>query len=92
VTKGQIMTLNELIERLEEIRDEASGDIQILGAFQPNYPLVADVAAVTTFLSEDADESGVYIALADARNYGSSAMWDDEVVYRDEEDADEDEE
>ena len=92
VTKGQIMTLNELIERLEEIRNEASGDIQILGAFQPNYPLVADVAAVTTFLSEDADESGVYIALGDGRNYGSSAMWDDEVVYRDEEDADEDEE
>lgn len=85
------MTLNELIERLEEILSEVSGTTPIRGAFQPNYPLVADVAAVTTFISEDADESGVYIALADGRNYGSSAMWDDEVVYRDEEDADEDE-
>jgi hypothetical protein len=85
------MTLNELIERLEELRDEVSGNTPIRGAFQPNYPLVADVAAITAFVSEDADESGIYIALGDGRDYGSRDMWEDEIVYRDEEDEDEDE-
>lgn len=85
------MTLNELIERLEEIREEVSGNTLIRGAFQPNYPLIAGVEAITTYVSEDADETGVYIALGDAREYGSSDLWNDELVYRDEEDEDEDE-
>lgn len=83
------MTLNELIERLEEIREEVSGDTRIRGAFQPNYPLIAEVEALTTYLSEDADETGIYIALGDGRDYGSRDMWNDEVIYRDEEDEDE---
>lgn len=85
------MTLDELIGRLEDLREEVSGDTPIRGAFQPNYPLVAEVAALTTYISEDADETGIYIALGDGRDYGSRDMWDDDLVYRDEEDEDEDE-
>jgi hypothetical protein len=80
------MTLNDLIERLEEIRDEVSGNTLIRGAFQPNYPLVSSIAAVTTIISDDADEAGIYIALGDGTKYGFGAMWDDEIVDRDEDD------
>jgi hypothetical protein len=84
------MTLNELIERLEEIRDEVSGNIQVLGAFQPNYPLIANIDAVTTLISDDSDRAGVYIALSDGNSYGSRDLWDDDFIERDE-DEDEDE-
>lgn len=74
------MTLNELIERLEEIRDhyEIAGDTPILGAFQPNYPLTASIAAVTTV--QYADSADIYIALGEAREYGTRSMWDDDLV------------
>lgn len=87
------MTLDEMIERLEEIREEVGGSVAIRGAFQPNYPLVTGVDAITTYVSDDSDKAGVYIALGDGRNYGSSDMWDDDFVYvneQDDEDEDED--
>lgn len=80
------MTLNELIERLEEIRDEVSGDSRIFGAFQPNYPLTTRVAAITTLVNEDAGTAKIYIALGDGDNYGSRNLWDDEIVYEEDED------
>ena len=83
------MTLNELIERLEEIRDEVSGNSEIFGAFQPNYPLTTRIAAITTLVSNDGDKAGVYIALGDGDNYGSRNLWDDEIVYEEDEDEDE---
>ena len=93
MTKGKPMTLDELIERLTDLRDdqEISGDTEIRGAFQPNYPLVAAVHAITTIVSDDEKEAGIYFALGDATTYGSEAMWDDDIVYRDEEDEDDDE-
>lgn len=86
------MTLNELIERLEEIRDDygVSGESQVHGAFQPNYPLVTYISAITTIVSDDVKEAGVYIALGDGTKYGLSDLWDDELVER-ESDEDEDE-
>lgn len=83
------MTLNELIERLEEIRDEVSGDSRIFGAFQPNYPLTTSIAAITTLVNEDAGTAKIYIALDDGSNYGSRNLWDDEIVYEEDEDEDE---
>jgi hypothetical protein len=87
------MTLDEMIERLIEIRDdfEVSGDTRIRGAFQPSYPLVGGIAAITTIVSDDENEAGIYIALGDGHNYGFGAMWDDDIVERDSEE-DEDEE
>lgn len=86
------MKLNELIEKLEDLRDnpDVGGDIEIRGAFQPNYPLISRIDAVTALISEDSKESGVYIALGDGTNYGSPLMWEDDVVYRDEEDEEDD--
>ena len=42
------MNLDEMIERLEEIREEVGGDFPVRGAFQPNYVLLSDVDAITT--------------------------------------------
>lgn len=86
------MTLNELIERLEDIRDEVSGDTKIFGAFQPNYPLTTRIAAITTLVNEDEGNAKIYIALGDGDNYGSRNLWDDDVIYEEEDDEDEDEE
>lgn len=83
------MKLRELIERLEEI-EEGCGNLEVKGAFQPNYPLVARVDAVTTIV-DDENKGFVYIALGEGRDYGSRSMWFDEIIDADE-DADEDEE
>jgi hypothetical protein len=86
------MTLSELIERLEEIRDDydVSGDTPIRGAFQPSYPLIAGIAAITTVIDDDADNAGIYIALGDGCNYGSRDLWNDELVEREDDEDDED--
>jgi hypothetical protein len=75
------MTLNELIERLEELRDdlEISGNSPIKGAFQPNYPLTASVHAVTTLIDEEGN-ARIFIALGDAHDYGARTLWEDDIV------------
>ena len=78
------MTLDELIERLTDIRDdyEISGDTPVHGAFQPNYPLIAGIGAITTVLENNGDKVGIYIALGDGGQYGSRDLWDDDVIER----------
>lgn len=78
------MTLDELIERLEDLRDSygISGDSRVSGAFQPNYPLTARISAITA-IEGDADTT-IYIALDDAREYGTRSMWSDDVIGEDE--------
>jgi hypothetical protein len=86
------MTLDELIERLTDIRDdyEISGETPVRGAFQPNYPLIAGIAAITTVIEKDGDKAGIYIALGDAGNYGSRDLWDDDLIEREDDEDDED--
>jgi hypothetical protein len=56
------MTLDDLISRLEECRDElgdAGGDIEVRLASQPNYPFEWDIFGValsTDIETEDGDE------------------------------------
>jgi hypothetical protein len=52
--------LDELIERLEELRDESDERIKVQVAIQPNLPLVGDV--VDVHLSSATGEPVVYIA------------------------------
>ena len=84
------MNLDEMIERLEEIREEVGGDFPVRGAFQPNYVLLADIEAITT-VQGNSDEQGVFIALADGRSYGSKHHYDDDFVTVDEDEEDDDE-
>lgn len=73
------MTLNELIERLEEIRDEVGGGTTVRGVFQPNYPLIARIDAVTT-ITDSGKADGVFIGLAEAKEYGCSDHYADDFV------------
>lgn len=86
------MTLDELIERLTDIRDdyEISGDTPVRGAFQPSYPLLARIEAITTVIEKDGDKAGIYIALGDGNNYGSRDLWDDDLIEREDDEDDED--
>jgi len=52
------MTLNDLIEQLQDLVDEfpALGDRDVMIATQPSYPLTAVIDCVSLVDSEDADE------------------------------------
>ena len=43
------MTLNELLEELQDIvaNDDEAGEAEVRIAYQPNYPLAAEVDAIT---------------------------------------------
>jgi hypothetical protein len=73
------VSLDELIERLEEIREEVGGDFPIRGAFQPNYVLLSDVDAITT-VTDSGDENGVFICLGDGHEYGSKEHYADDFI------------
>jgi hypothetical protein len=86
------VNLDEMIERLEEIREEVGGDFPVRGAFQPNYVLLSDVDAITT-VTESGDENGVFICLGNGHEYGSREHYsDDFITIRDEDEEDEPEE
>lgn len=74
------MTISDLIERLSEILEE-HGDLPIRAALQPNYPLLAEIDAVTTIVDTVRDRAEVYLGLAEPREYGGSDLWADDVVY-----------
>ncbi len=88
------MTLDELIERLTDLRDVEGipGHMEVRIAQQPNYPLLGNLEAVTTVVeSQDGDsEATVYLASGDAKDYGFRSLWDDDIQYQDD-DNDEDE-
>ncbi len=68
------MNLEELIERLQElVEDHEAGEWDIEIAQQPNYPLVGFLEAI----SFDSEEKKIYLASANATEYGKRAMWED---------------
>jgi hypothetical protein len=73
------MTLQELIDRLEDLREEIGGDAKVRGVLQPNYPLIARIDAITAIVDSD-DKDGVFIGLGEAREYGSSIHYSDDIV------------
>jgi hypothetical protein len=80
------VNLEELIERLQElVEDHEAGEWDIQIAQQPNYPLVGFLEAV----SFNPEKKEIYLASANATEYGKRAMWED---YQDlsEEEEDED--
>jgi hypothetical protein len=76
------MTLNEIIERLQDLRDnyEVDGYAQVTGAFQPNYPLLADIEAITTIIDAFDGSTRIYLGLGGAESYGSGKEWDDDII------------
>ena len=76
------MTISELKEMLSEI-EEQHGDLEVVLAWQPTYPLQAHIEAVTAV-----DGEVVYLAQGAAPDmpYAPSEAWEGGDVYR--EDAD----
>lgn len=76
------MTLNELIESLEDMRElvDGNGDIKVRLAMQPNYPMLGSPLNVCLDHSEKGDR--VLIACSDHENYGCPRdAWDtDEIL------------
>lgn len=82
------MTLNELIEELLELRDsEDCGESEVMAAVQPNYPLAAEVDAITFDCASKGHSPVVWIATGAAphgRNpYAPKHAWDGGAVYAD---------
>jgi len=78
------MTLNELIETLTDISDnEDAGEMEVRGAYQPNYPLVGSISAVTLD-PHHIDGGRVWLALRavgyQESPYAPSHAWDGDVV------------
>jgi hypothetical protein len=78
------MTLDELIMRLEDIREEVGGEVSVRGVQQPSYPLLSRIDAITTVQS--GEKSEVFIGLAEAKDYGSQLHYEDDFVDAEEDD------
>jgi hypothetical protein len=78
-------TLDELIDALEEMREEVGGDAKVLVATQPNYPLSSRLGAVTA-ITDRTEGTVVYLAASETgTEYAPRAGWDGGVVYDEEE-------
>jgi hypothetical protein len=73
------MKLTELINRLEDLREEIGGNLEVRGVLQPNYPLIARISAITAIVDSN-NKDGVFIGLSEAKDYGSSIHYADDVV------------
>jgi hypothetical protein len=83
------MTINDLIERLEEYRDELGGDVEVRLMTQANYPFentiagVASGAEINEATDEDPDDAGdvddddvLYIVEGRQLGYGTKRAWE----------------
>ena len=83
------MTIDELIQRLEEYRDDLGGDAQVRLMTQQNWPFENEIVGLASGEEindpddeedEDVDEdSVVFIVEGKQRCYGSTRAW--EVAY-----------
>lgn len=83
------MTIDELIQRLEEYRDDLGGDAQIRLMTQQNWPFENEIFGLASGEEindpddeedEDVDEdSVVFIVEGKQRCYGSTRAW--EIAY-----------
>jgi len=83
------MTIDELIQRLEEYRDDLGGDAQIRLMTQQNWPFENEIVGLASGEEindpddeedEDVDEdSVVFIVEGKQRCYGSTRAW--EIAY-----------
>ena len=82
------MTLDELIDRLEEYRDELGGDAEVRLMTQQNWPFENTLAGVVSaeeinefdaeeFCDEDVeDDQVVYLVEGNQLGYGSKRAWE----------------
>lgn len=78
-------TVNDLYEALRELVDEGHGDTPIRIAYQPSWPLAAEVENIRLFSDKDDDEpiEKVWIAASatvsrDENPYAPKDVWEEE--------------
>ena len=71
------MTINELIDLLEDLKVDGYGDCEIKGALQPNYPLEA---MITLNASEDEDGKRVTITAEACGGYANRSDFEGDYV------------
>ena len=89
------MTLNELIQQLTDLREELAyggdeyeaGEVEVIGATQPNYPLDCELQEITAIIDDEGIKR-VYLAFDDAGEYGTRRAWDGGIIEIDDEDDD----
>lgn len=59
------MKLSDLIEQLEDLRDEHGGDAEVLGAYQPAYPLAGRIIGACVLDANDDTQPVVWIAIGE---------------------------
>lgn len=90
------MTLNELIERLEALREEIvdftgktedeAGASEVFIAYQPNYPLQASLRSITAMPfragggREESTPEVVYLGSGERNAYAPAEAWEDQYV------------
>lgn len=80
------MTLDEIIERLEEYRDELGGEVEVRLMTQQNWPFENAVHGVVSGVELNGEEDGedqdvpdenvVYIVEGSQLGYGSKRAWE----------------
>jgi hypothetical protein len=80
------MTIDELIERLEEYRDELGGDARVLLMTQQQWPFENEICGIVSAEEinhssdeddQDVEEEGVvYIVEGGQLRYGTKRAWD----------------
>jgi hypothetical protein len=96
------LTLNELIEKLTDLRDDYEcGDALVRVAFQPRYPIAATLSEVTLVRGEEGRPETLWLAASDSvprygtpeeSPYAPSAAWEGGETKVDEEEYDDEEE
>lgn len=74
-------TIRTLIQTLEAAAADLGGDTPVRIAFQPSWPLAAEVAALTPVETEDGETTVLWIAATssapyDESPYAPSAAWE----------------
>jgi len=82
-----MMNLDDLIEELTDLRtelahsrgisEEKAGEIEVMIAYQPNYPLRVGISSVTGF--QDSNQP-VYLSSGGESNYVTKEAWDGGLV------------
>jgi hypothetical protein len=57
------MKLSELIERLEDLQESIDDDAEVLGAFQPTYPLAGEIIGACVLHDDESAQPLVWIAV-----------------------------
>lgn len=72
------MRLSDLIERLEEYREQLGGDAEVRLMTQPSYPFENSIKGVCSAedMEMEGDANVVYIVELKQLAYGSQVAWD----------------